>query len=249
MSLTSSSSVVQHYLRRKDDILRWNVQLTKKLKNLHRWASLWRQRCEWRLWASSLHCRSGRRRNWSPHERTTYHPDPNSSEDHQSLPGGRKRIKSHFHHRWQQLSLPFLTHIASRYDVSSRTNHGGLDEGAPPIALAAHAVSHHGQQGLLQLVWHWPMGWGGGQNITSCMKDLVPKHNVCFFVCMSPRLKLFTKSATRGKRPLYCKGCPSQRCSRLSRGRASLQPLGDTPPPRCPSWWGSCPVSAGPGHC
>ena len=141
-------------------------QLIKNLKNLHRWASLWRRRHEWRLWASSLHCRSGRRQNWSPHERTTYCPDPNSSEDRQSLPGKEQEhpLKSHFHYSWLQLSLLFLTHIASRNKVSSRTYHGGLDEGAPPIALAAHVVSHHRQQGLLQLIWHRPMGWGDNKH-------------------------------------------------------------------------------------
>lgn len=92
-----------------------------------------------------------------------------------------RTLKSHFHYRWLQ---HFFTHVASRYDVSSRTNHGGLDEGAPPIALAAHAVSHHRQQGLLQLIWHRSVGWGGGQNVTtnmSFMLDSVPTPHIVFF--------------------------------------------------------------------
>lgn len=159
--------------------VRWTVVSTKTRQNLHRWASLWRRRCEWRRWASSLHCRSGKRRNWSPRGRTISRPDPNSSEGHRSLPGGRTKehvLETDFHHSWRHRSLLFLTHIASRHDVSTRTDHGGLDEGAPPVALAAHAVSHHGQQGLLQPIWHRPVGCGGRTKTThiSFIKDSVP---------------------------------------------------------------------------
>lgn len=143
--------------------VRWTVVSTKTRQNSHRRASRWRRRCEWRRWASSLHCRSGKRRNWSPRGQTIYRPDPNSWEGPRSLPGGRTKehvLETDCHHSWLHRSSLFLTHIASRHDVSARTDHGGLDEGAPPVALAAHAVPHHGQQGLLQLIWHRPVGWG-----------------------------------------------------------------------------------------
>lgn len=52
-----------------------------------------------------------------------------------------------------------LTYIASRYDVSSRADHGALHVDAPPVAATAHAVLHHRQQGLLQLIRHRAMSW------------------------------------------------------------------------------------------
>lgn len=53
--------------------------------------------------------------------------------------------------------------MASGHDVSAGTNHGGLHEGAPPVAATAHAVLHHRQQGLLQLVGHGTVNWDRGQ--------------------------------------------------------------------------------------
>lgn len=57
----------------------------------------------------------------------------------------------------------FLTHVAPGHHVSAGTDHGGLHEGAPPVAATAHAVLHHGQQGLLQLVGHGAVHWDRGQ--------------------------------------------------------------------------------------
>lgn len=66
-------------------IQQWHFCEIKKMNLLH-WANLWRLTCGWRRWASSLHCRHGRKRSWLHPERTTYRPDPNSSEDLQSRP-------------------------------------------------------------------------------------------------------------------------------------------------------------------
>lgn len=91
--------------------------------SLHHWSSLWRQKCEWRRWASSHHCISGRRQSSLPHEQTIYHLDPNSSEVHQSLPVIRKRNTA-----WRWLSLQEDTFL-----VSSRTLHA--DTISPPAHI------------------------------------------------------------------------------------------------------------------
>lgn len=57
--------------------------------DLRHWAIQWRQRCAWRRWASSLHCRYGLKQSWLHPGCTTYHPPPNSSEVPRSLPGTR----------------------------------------------------------------------------------------------------------------------------------------------------------------
>jgi len=56
--------------------------------HLPHWATLWKQRCGWRRWVSLLHCRYEKKQSLLHPGRTTYHPDPDSSEDRQSLPEG-----------------------------------------------------------------------------------------------------------------------------------------------------------------
>lgn len=53
-----------------------------------------------------------------------------------------------------------LTHVAARLDIATSAHHGPLHREAPPIPLGAVFVVHHRQQGLLQLVWERPIGWG-----------------------------------------------------------------------------------------
>lgn len=53
-------------------------------------------------------------------------------------------------------------HVAAGDGVSSRADHGRLDGDAPPVAAAAHAVLHHGQQGLLEPIRYGAMSCGEG---------------------------------------------------------------------------------------
>lgn len=73
--------------------------------------------------------------------------------------------------RWQRFprALPSeLTHVAPREGVPTGAHHALLHGAAPPVQLGAVLMVHHGQQGLLQLVWERPTScgrhsaqWGG----------------------------------------------------------------------------------------
>lgn len=162
--VTNTTSGAQHDLRREYIVLLWvficlfdqRVSNLELMSLLH-WSSLWRQKCEWRRWASSHHCNSGRRQSSLPHEQTIYHLDPHSSEVHQSLPVIRKWTQhdDDVHYRKIHLWCPhahcmqiqcLLLHISWCSWWWSPTNRCDCTHCAPPQAAgpagAYQALGH-----------------------------------------------------------------------------------------------------------